>query len=178
MHNKSFVLLSAAAFHSNSDSASSLADDADTIFGSRSSRPCLDDGWINEDHYYQSADEPADSHVANEWKEKYQDLDEIRVNGAMKRQWMRGREEIQQVTARCKDIIGKESLRREDFVEHFFGANSPLFDVCRRRLGWDHPHGLQGVSTGIQISANQWTTVNLYDRVHPQLNVNEYMAQS
>ena len=85
VHDGSFVLPSAVAFLSNSDSASSLADDADTISASRSSRPCRDDGWIDEDNYYQLADEPADSHVANEWKEKYHDLDEIQVNRAMKR---------------------------------------------------------------------------------------------
>ena len=68
VHDESFVLPSAAAFCSNSDSASSLADDADTISASRSSRPCLDDGWLDEDNCYQSVDEPADSHVANEWK--------------------------------------------------------------------------------------------------------------
>jgi len=77
VHDKSFVLPSAAAFRLNSDSALTLTDNADTIFGLGSSRPCLDNRWIDKDHYYQSADEPADSHVANEWKEKYHDLDKI-----------------------------------------------------------------------------------------------------
>jgi hypothetical protein len=168
VHDESFVLPSASAFHSES----SLPGDADAITVARSSRPCLDDGWMDEDHYHQSADEPADVHVANEWKEKYHDLDEIRVNGALKKQWTRGTEETQQVTAQCKNIIGKESLRREDFVEHFYGANSPLFDACRRRLGWGHPHFLKFVSTSMRLSANQWTIAKLYDRQHPQLNVN------
>ena len=68
VHAKSSVLPLAAAFPSNSDFEPSLADDAETISGSRSSRPSHDDGWINEDHYYQSANEPVDSHVTNELK--------------------------------------------------------------------------------------------------------------
>ena len=52
VHDESFVLPSAAAFRSNSDSASLLADDAATISGSKSSRPCLDGSWVDKDHYH------------------------------------------------------------------------------------------------------------------------------
>ena len=146
VHAKSSVLPLAAAFPSNSDFEPSLADDANTISASRSSRPCLDDGWLDEDNCYQSVDEPADSHVANEWKEKYHDLDKIRVNGAMKRQWMRGREEIQQLTTRCEDIIGKRRV---------YGKNTSL----NTSLGKTHLYLMHvgGASGGIiLIFSNQY----------------------
>lgn len=107
---------------------------ADVISGSRSRRPCHDNGRISKNHYHQSANEPADLHVVNEWEEKYHDLHEIWVNGTITRQWSRGRGELQQVTARCKDIVGKESLRHKYFAEYFFGANSYLYGMHWRPL--------------------------------------------
>ena len=100
---------------------------------------------------------------------KNKDINEIQVKGAIRKQWTRGKQEIQQVIAQCKHVMGKESNSQEAFVEHFFDAKSPLFHLCRRRLNWDHQHFLKFVSMCMCLSANQWTTVNLYNKDHLQI---------
>ena len=76
---------------------------------SRPSRPYQDDGWLDTDHYFED-DAPTDSFNSSKWKEKYKDMDEIQVNGAIKRQWMRGKKEVEQILARCKHVIGRDRL--------------------------------------------------------------------
>ena len=83
------------------------------------------------------------------------DMGKIWVNGAIKRQWTRGRKESQQVTTQCKNIIGKESIWCKDVIEHLFGSNSPLFDTWRWHIEWNHCNFFQVVSTGMQLSTNQ-----------------------
>ena len=108
-------------------------DDVETIYRARASRPGSNDGWLDTDHYF-AQDLPADSYKDGEWKEKYKDLDEIQVNGASRRQWKKGISEIEQIMNRCKEVFSKDDLCREDFVEYFHGANSPLFISFRDRL--------------------------------------------
>ena len=129
--------------------------DLDSLFRARSSRPHLDKGWEDNDHYYQQHDVPGDQFSADEWKEKYKDMDEIHVNGSKQRQWNQGKEEIRQILKQCEELIGKESLRREDFVEFFFGVRSPLFEVFQRRLGMTHHDYVKFISTCARLSANQ-----------------------
>ena len=54
------------------------------------SRLSRDDGWLDSDHYFEQ-DLPSDSFKDGEWKERYKDLDEIQVNGAIRRQWKKGK---------------------------------------------------------------------------------------
>ena len=72
----------------------------------------------------------------------------------MRRQWKRGREEITPILSRRRYLVRKESVRREDFVECFYGANTPLFGMFRQRLDWDHRHFLNFISTSMRLSAN------------------------
>ena len=132
---------------------------------------------MDEDHYSE-ADVPTDCYNASGWTEKYKDLDKIQVNGAIKRQWKIGREEIKQIIKQCKKIIGKEIIERADLSDHFYGPNSPLLDLFRRRLGWDHLHFSKFVSTSMRLSSNQWTTAKLFDKEHPQLNVDQCMEEA
>ena len=112
-------------------------DDVKSIFCLRPSRPSNDHGWLDSDHYSQ-LDLPTDSYTDGEWKERYTDLDEIQINGAIRRQWIQGQKEIRQIVSKCTDVLGKDEVRREDFVEHIYGFTSPLFEVFRERLGWNH----------------------------------------
>ena len=135
---ESNVLPSPAAFDSNeTDDPISIGVD-ETLSQSRPSRPSQDQGWLDEDHYFEH-DLPSEEFNPGEWKEEYKHMDEIQVNGALRRQWKFGRKEITQIRARCSVVLGKESLRREDFVEWFYRVDSPLFDLFWRRLKWDHP---------------------------------------
>ena len=85
VNDESTVLPVAVAFTSDEASALSLANEVASLSLLRSSRPCHDNGWINEDHYAQS-NKFVDSFNASEWKEVYNDLGETRVNGSVKRQ--------------------------------------------------------------------------------------------
>ena len=98
VNDKSTVMSTAVAYESDEASALSLANEVASLSPSplMLNRPCHDNGWINEDHYAQS-DTPVDLFNASKWKEVYKDLDEIWVNGAIKRQWMRGKEEVEKI---------------------------------------------------------------------------------
>ena len=80
VNDESAVLPVDVGFDSDEGTALSLAVEVDSLSRARSSRPCHDDGWIDDNHYFQS-DKPADAYVANEWKEVCKDFDEIQVNG-------------------------------------------------------------------------------------------------
>ena len=84
VNDESAVLPAAAVFNSDEGTTSPPAEEVDSLSRSRPSRPCHDDGWIDDDHYFQY-DDPADSFAADEWKEVYKNLDEIQVNGAIER---------------------------------------------------------------------------------------------
>ena len=143
---------------------------------SRSSRPHLDDSWLDLDQCLDS-NAPTDMYQQGKWKEKYKDLDEILVNGASRRQWTRVKEEIRQILKQCESLIGRDSLRCEDFSQHFHGINSPLFEVYRKRLGMNHHQYLMFMSTCMRLSANQWSVAKLYDSDHPQLNLERCMER-
>ena len=81
---------------------SETEDDLQSRFRSRPSRAYLDSGWLDEDNYFED-NTPADT-FEDEWKEKYKDLDEIQVNGALKRQWKRGKDEINHIMEWKKDL--------------------------------------------------------------------------
>ena len=68
----------------------------------------LGSGWLDKDNYFED-DAPADT-FEDEWKEKYKDLDEIQVNGALKRQWKRGKDEINQIMELCRNVFGKKDI--------------------------------------------------------------------
>ena len=174
---ESAVLPAPAAFDPADSGDSSSESESDAPFASRPSRPFQDNGWMDGDHYSE-ADVPTDCHNASEWTEKYKDLDEIQVNGAIKRQWKIGIEEVKQIIKQCQKVIGKESIRRADMSNHFYGPNSPLSDLFRRRLKWDHDHFTRWLSTSMRLSSNQWTTAKLYDKEHPQLNVDQCMEEA
>ena len=133
VHDASTVLPTAAAFGPDEDAASSLEHEVESLSRARSSRPYHDDGWADNDHYFEY-DEPVHVYAAGEWNRLHKDLGEMQVNGAITRQWKRGREEITQILSWCRDVLGNENLQREYFVEYFYGANLPLFGVCCRCL--------------------------------------------
>jgi hypothetical protein len=58
----------------------------------------------------------------------------ILVGGAKIRQWKIRKKEVEQIIARCLAVIGRDSLRREDFFMYFIGPNSPLFRICHDEL--------------------------------------------
>ena len=120
VNDESTVLHTVVAFESNEASTLSFANEVASLSLSGSSRPCHGNGWINEDHYAQS-NTPVDSSNASKWKGMCKDLDEIWVNGGIKRQWRRGKEEVEQILRQYKDVLGKERLRQEDLFEYFFG---------------------------------------------------------
>ena len=137
----------------------------------------MDGDWLDEDGHFQH-DAPVDPFV-DEWKEKYKDLDEIQINGAIRRQWKLGKKEIREILANCRDVLGKDNdaLRREDFVLHFYGVNSPIFILFRSRLDWDHRHFLRFMSTSMRLSSNNWTVAKLYDADHPQQDLDSCMEK-
>ena len=95
MVNEESTVLPALVAFEDEASTLSLANEVASLSLSRSSRPYHDKGWSNV----------------------YKDLDDIWMNGEIKSQWMRGKEEVKQMLLRCKDALGKESLRQEAFVE-------------------------------------------------------------
>ena len=110
----------------NEEQGGELLEDVDALLQARASRPSRDDGWLDSDHYFEQ-DLPSDSFKDGERKERYKDLDEIQVNGAIGRQWKKGKLEIEEIMNRCTVVLGKDELFREDFVEYFHGPNSRLF---------------------------------------------------
>ena len=77
----------------------SAEDEGDECFESsvaRPSRPFEDADWTDKDHYY-DGDLPTESCSIDEWKRTYRDLDEIQINGAIRRHWSKGKEEVRQV---------------------------------------------------------------------------------
>ncbi len=175
-NSKSEVLPLPVGLPDGEEGLSILSDDLGSLFHSRPSRPCQDNRWCDEDHYFQH-DAPVDVFDKKEWKETYKDLDKIQVNGAIQRQWKRGRIEFEQILAQCKDVIGKESLSQGDFVEYFHGANSPLFHLFQKRLDWNHCHYCKFMITNERLSANQWTTAKLYNKEHPQMDIDQCMDE-
>ena len=108
------------------EQAGQQTEDVGSILHSRASRSSRDDVWLDTDHYFEQ-DLPSDSFKDGEWKERYKDMDEIQVNGAIRRQWKKGKLEIEEIVNRCSVVLGKDELFREDFVECFHGPNSRLF---------------------------------------------------
>ena len=82
---ESDVLPAAAGLDASEGDASISTDPLHSISQSRPSRPCHDDGWLDKDHYFEN-DDPADTCDYDKWKEKYKDIDEIQVNGAIRKQ--------------------------------------------------------------------------------------------
>ena len=82
---ESDVLPAPAAFDPADSGDSSSESESDAPFASRPSRPFQDNGWMDEDYYY-DADVSADCYNPREWSETYKDLDEIQVSGAIKQQ--------------------------------------------------------------------------------------------
>jgi len=175
---ESAVLPAPAAFDLD-DPAASLLDEPELDLAepsiSRPSRPFIDKDWVDEDHYF-DGDLPTDQYGSGEWKETYKDIDEIQFNGSIRRHWKRGQNEVRQVIAQCRKVIGRDDVRREDLSRHFYGIQSPLFHLLRRRLGWEYDHFSRWASTGMRLSANQWTAAKLYDADHPQLDLDKFRA--
>ena len=73
---ESAVLPAPAAFGSADPDDSLPVFESDAPSEARPSRPFQDNGWMDEDHYY-DADVPADCYNPREWTETYKDLDEI-----------------------------------------------------------------------------------------------------
>ena len=156
------------------DTAALIDDPSSLLQDARSSRAFNDDGgWMGTDHYHD--DVPVDSFNEREWKEVHKKVEKILVNGALNRQWKLSKLEIKQIIEQCHRVLGKESLRREDFSTHFFGDTSPLFRVFESRLNWDHRKFLKFVITSCRLAANNWTTAKLYDEDHPQSNMDRVM---
>ena len=94
-----------------------------------------------------------------------------------RRHWSKEKEEVRQVVRRARTILGNKHPRRSDLTGLFYDPLSPLFGVLHHQLGWNHHKFLQFMSTSERISANNWTTAKLYDKKHPQLNVDDYMEE-
>ena len=173
-------MLPAPAAFDLDDPAASLLDEPELDLAepsiSRPSRPFIDKDWVDEDHYF-DGDLPTDQYGSGEWKETYRDIDEIQFNGSIRRHWKRGQNEVRQVIAQCRKVIGRDDVRREDLSRHFYGIQSPLFHLLRRRLGWEYDHFSRWASTGMRLSANQWTAAKLYDADHPQLDLDTCMEE-
>ena len=155
----------------------SAEDEGDKCFEypvARPSRPFEDAVWTDKDHYY-DGDLPTESCSIDEWKRTYRDLDEIQINGAIRRHWSKGKEEVRQVIRRARTVLGNKRPCRSDLTQHFYGPLLPLFGVFHRQLGVNHRQFLQFLSTSNRLSANNWTTVKLYNKEHPQLNVDDCM---
>ena len=76
--NESEVLPAAAALGPDDGDPSAFDDELARLAVPRPSRPSLDCGWEDEDHYHTAdADAPADAYAHGAWKEVYHDLDEI-----------------------------------------------------------------------------------------------------
>ena len=84
-----------------------------------------------------------------------------------------GQTKVKQTIRRMSQVIGNDKPCREDLTVYFYGSFSPLFCVFQRRLGWDHGHFIKFVLTSMRRSANQGTATQLYDTVHPQLDLYE-----
>ena len=83
------------------DATTLIDDPGSLIHRARSSRPTSfykDGGWRDGDHYFD--DRPSDDYQPG-WKEAYTRMDDIQVNGALRRQWIIAQAEIEQITDRC-----------------------------------------------------------------------------
>ena len=118
VHDESAVLPAPATFNPDDGEDCDPLPEFCSLSVSRSSRPFQDTGWADDDHYHES-DLPTDQFVPSEWAEKYKDLGQIQVNAAIKRQWKKGRKEIEQVVTKCQSIFDSDSIRREDLTEYF-----------------------------------------------------------
>ena len=173
---ESSVLPAPAALGPGDGDSSAYDDELARLSAVRPSRPSLDDGWEDDDHYH-AADAPSDAFHGT-WEEVHHDLDEIKVNGAIELQWKRGMAEVKQIVRRVKHIIGREDVRRQDLVLYFFGPHSPLASLFYRRLEMQHRDFLKFMITCLRLSANNWNTAKLYDEDHHQLNVDACMERS
>ena len=118
----------------------------------RPSRPFQDDDWTEQDHYY-DGDLPEES-CSEKWNRVYHDLDEIQVNGAIRRHWSKGKEEVRQVVARTRKVLGNERPCRSDLTKHFYGRFSPLFGVCHRSRWLELPEVPAVFSISMRLSTN------------------------
>ena len=157
------------------DDDSSAVDVESLLNNVAESRPSrATEEWADTDHYN---DAPDDSFDEREWKETNTRMEKILVNGARRRQWKFSIKEIEQIMAQCRVILEKTSLRREDFTEHFFGAQSPIFLVFQSRLQWSHVTFMKLILTSARLSANNWSMAKLYDDDHPQGNMDRVMPK-
>ena len=147
---ESAVLPAPAAFDLD-DPAASLLDEPELDLAepsiSRPSRPFIDKDWVDEDHYF-DGDLPTDQYGSGDWKETYKDIDEIQFNGSIRRHWKRGQNEVRQVIAQCRKVIGRDDVRREDLSRHFYGIQSPLEPIVIPRGAPRHVRWLPGRANG------------------------------
>ena len=85
---ESFVLPAEVAL----DSADDEGDECFESPVARLSRPFEDTDWTDQDHFY-DGDLPEES-CPGEWKLVHRDLDDIQFNGAIRRHWSKGKEEV------------------------------------------------------------------------------------
>ena len=67
---ESTVLPAKDALDLDKNETSNSINEIDSLALSRPSRPCQDNGWINEDHYYKNYS-PSDLFKSKEWIKKY-----------------------------------------------------------------------------------------------------------
>ena len=140
----------------------------------RPSRPSQDADWTDQDHYYDG--DLSEESCLKKWNHVHHGLDEIQVNGAIRRHWSwsKGKEEVRQDVARTRKFPGNNRPHRIDLTEHFYDQFLPLFGELHCRFGRIHRKFLQFFWASKRLSTkNCITTAKLYDKKHPQPNIDD-----
>jgi hypothetical protein len=101
------------------------------------------------------------------------------VIGLIKQQWALGQEETKQIPWQCKYVLEKRKLTSRR-LHQVFVQGKITFVWCLSTSPWLEPSLFSPVhmSISMRLCANQWTTANCFDQVHPQLNVDKCMDEA
>ncbi len=125
----------------------------------RENRAHLDPEYSLLDDY----DDVPDDEPHGTWTPVDPTIVNVSVNGAKHQQREVCKSELEQVKAQCRKVLGTENPTKLDIVNYFFGANSLLCTLFRRRFGWTIRTFLLFMATNCRLSQDGSSASKLYD---------------
>lgn len=139
----------------------------------RENRAHLDPGYSLLDDY----DDVPDDEPHGTWTPVDPTIVNLSVNGAKHQQWEDCKSELEQVRAQVRKVLRTENPTRRDILNYFYGGNSLLCALFRRRFGWSTRTFLLFMATNCRLAANKSSASKLYNNEFPTPEIDHLLEK-
>lgn len=122
-------------------------------------RAHLDPGYSLLDEY----DDVPDDEPQGTWTAVDPTIVNLSVNGAKHQQWEVCKSELQQVRAQVRKVLRTQNPTRRDILKYFYGGDSSLCLLFRRRFGWSIRTFLLFMATNCKLLQDGISATKLYE---------------